>query len=68
VDKLGNYRRIKSFEEAEENKSTTLDFVHFAKITDWKQKIIELSTKHQILSKHTAFLCVEKELVDGRFE
>lgn len=67
MDKLGNYRRIKAFEEAEDNKNSS-DFVYYVKITDWKQKIIELSTKHQILSKHTAFLCAEKELIDGRYE
>lgn len=67
MDKLGNYRRIKVFEQAEEKKNSS-DLVYYVKVTDWKQKIIELSTKHQILSKHTAFLCVEKELIDGRYE
>lgn len=67
MDKLGNYRRIKAFEEAEINKNNS-DFVYYVKITDWKEKIVELSTQHQILSKYTAFLCVEKELLDGRYE
>jgi hypothetical protein len=38
------------------------------KKVDKKQEIIALSTKHQILSKHTAFVCVETELVDGRYQ
>ena len=38
------------------------------KITNKKDDIINLSIKHQILSKYTAFLCVEKELIDGKYE
>ena len=33
-----------------------------------KQAVIDSSIKHQILSKFTAFICVEQELVDGKYE
>ena len=37
-------------------------------MADKKEEVIKLSAQHQILSKYTAFSCVEKELIDGRFE
>lgn len=39
----------------------------YAKVLDKKGEIIKESVKHQILSVHTAFICVEKELIDGRY-
>jgi hypothetical protein len=35
---------------------------------DKKSMIIKESVKHQILSEFTAFICVEKELVDGQYQ
>jgi hypothetical protein len=40
----------------------------YAKKIDIKKEIIELSIKNQILSKHTAFICVEKDLADGKHD
>ena len=37
------------------------------KVVDKKAEIVNLSVKHQVLSEFTAFLCVEKELVDGKY-
>lgn len=37
-------------------------------MADKKKQIVNLSTKHQILSHYTAFICVEKELVDGNYQ
>ena len=38
------------------------------KVVDHKKMIIDASVKYQVLSKYTSFLCVEKELVDGRYQ
>lgn len=42
--------------------------MYYVKVTDKKQEAIQQSVKHQILSEYTAFICVNKELVDGKFE
>ncbi len=42
--------------------------MYYVKVTDKKQEAIKQSVKHQILSEYTAFICVNKELVDGKFE
>ena len=42
--------------------------MYYVKIADKKEEIISESVKHQILSEFTAFLCVEKELIDGKYE
>jgi hypothetical protein len=41
------------------------EFLYSAKVVDTKKLIIEESVKNQILSVHTAFVCVGKNLVDG---
>jgi len=33
-----------------------------------KNQVIRESVKHQILSEFTAFVCVEKELLDGKYQ
>lgn len=58
VDKLGNFKRIRALEEAEASGVAAEEFVYFAKNVDTKKLIVDISTKHQILSKHTAFVCV----------
>ena len=42
--------------------------MYYVKKVDKKAEIISESIKHQILSEFTAFLCVEKELVDGKYQ
>ena len=42
--------------------------MYFVKVFDYEKMIVEASVKHQVLSKYTSFLCVEKQLVDGRYE
>ena len=42
--------------------------MYYVKKVDKKAEIINESIKHQILSEFTAFLCVEKELVDGKYQ
>ena len=42
--------------------------MYYAKNLDKKAQIIRESVKYQILSQLTAFLCVQKELIDGKFE
>ncbi len=42
--------------------------MYYVKKTDKKANIIEQSVKHQILSEFTAFVCVEKQLVDGKYQ
>jgi hypothetical protein len=40
----------------------------YVKKVDKKAEIIEQSVLHQILSEFTAFICVEQELVDGKYQ
>lgn len=42
--------------------------MYFVKNVDKKAKIIEESLKHQILSEFTAFVCIQKELIDGQYQ
>lgn len=42
--------------------------MYYVKKVDYKADAIRESVENQILSQFTAFLCVEKELVDGKFE
>jgi hypothetical protein len=41
--------------------------MYYVKVVDKKAEIIKESVKAQILSEFTAFVCVEKELVDGKY-
>jgi hypothetical protein len=42
--------------------------MYYVKKIDKKADIISQSVEHQILSGFTAFICVEKELVDGKYQ
>ncbi len=42
--------------------------MYYVKKVDKRQQAIDQSVKHQILSEYTAFICVNKELVDGKYE
>ena len=42
--------------------------MYYVKITDKKAEAIKHSVKHQILSEYTAFICVNTELVDGKYQ
>lgn len=42
--------------------------MYYVKVANKKAEIIDLSIKSQILSEYTAFLCVEKELIDGKYQ
>lgn len=69
VDTLANFRRIRALEEAEADPmGEAEDYLYFAKATNKKQQIIDLSLRHQVVSKYTAFLCVEKQLIDGKYQ
>lgn len=41
---------------------------YYVKKMDKRSEIVNLSIKHQILSTETAFLFVEKELIDGKYQ
>ncbi len=68
VDKMGRFRSIKALEESEEAGGNIEEYLYFVKEVDKRKEIIEQSVKHQILSKYTAFVCVEEELVDGKYQ
>ena len=42
--------------------------MYYVKVVDKKAEAIKESVKHQVLSEFTAFVCVEKELVDGKYQ
>ena len=42
--------------------------MYYVKKVDKKTQIISESVKNQILSELTAFICVEKQLVDGKYQ
>lgn len=42
--------------------------MYYVKVVDKKQEAIMHSVKHQVLSEFTAFVCVNKELVDGKYQ
>jgi hypothetical protein len=42
--------------------------MHYVKVVDRKKQAIEESVRSQVLSEFTAFICVEKELVDGKYQ
>ena len=44
------------------------ELMYYVKVTNKKEEIIKNSVQHQVLSEFTAFICVEKELVDGQFQ
>ena len=68
VDRMGHFKRIRLLEDSHKGNGSLEDLMYYVKKVDKKAEIIGESVKHQILSEFTAFLCVEKELVDGRYE
>lgn len=68
VDKMGQFKKIRLLEDSEEKNSNLEDLMYYVKTVDKKKQIVDESVKHQILSKHTAFICVGKELVDGKLQ
>lgn len=44
------------------------DYVYYVKKVDHKAEILKQSVEHQILSQFTAFVCVEKQIVDGKLQ
>ena len=68
MDRMGHFKRIRLLEDSHKNNSSLEDMMYYVKKVDKKAEIISESVKHQILSEFIAFLCVEKELVDGKYE
>ena len=68
VDKMGHLQVVKNLEEAANLGVSLEDRMHYVKVKDYKKEAINESVKHQVLSEFTAFLCVHKKLVDGKYE
>lgn len=68
VDKMAHSKVIKGLEAAAKENKPVEEYMYYVKVVDKKKEAVEQSVKHQILSEYTAFICVNKELVDGRFE
>jgi hypothetical protein len=68
VDKMAHNKIIKNLEvSAKENKPIE-EFMFYVKVVDKKKEAIDHSVKHQILSEYTAFICVNQELIDGKYQ
>lgn len=65
---MGHFKKIRLLEESHKNNSDLQDMMYYVKKVDKKADIISESVRHQILSEFTAFICVEKELVDGQYQ
>ena len=68
VDKMGHFKRIRILEDSHKHNSDLEDMMYYVKKVDKKTEIINESIRNQILSEFTAFICVEKELVDGQYQ
>ena len=68
VDKMAHLKVIKNLEAAAESGVNIEEHMLYVKVKDYKKEAIQESVKHQVLSEFTAFLCVEKKLVDGKYE
>lgn len=68
IDRMGHFKRIRLLEDSNKCNSSIEDMMYYVKVVDKKAEIIKQSVKHQILSEFTAFICVEKELIDGRYQ
>lgn len=46
------------------------EYMHYVKehVVDKKKETINHSVKYQILSEYTAFICVNRELIDGKYQ
>ena len=65
---MGHLQVIKNLEEAANLGTSIEDRMFYVKVKDYKQEAIAESVKHQVLSEFTAFLCVQKKLIDGKYE
>lgn len=65
---MGHFKKIRLLEDSHKNNSDLQDMMYYVKKVDKKAEIISESVRHQILSEFTAFICVEKELVDGQYQ
>lgn len=65
---MGHFKKIRLLEDSHKNNSDLQDMMYYVKKVDKKADIISESVRHQILSEFTAFICVEKELVDGQYQ
>ena len=68
MDKMGHFKKIRLLEDSHRQGTSIEDMMYYVKKVDKKAEIISESVRHQILSEFTAFLCVEKELVDGKYQ
>ena len=68
VDKMAHLKVIRSLEEAAKEGIKIEDQMMYVKVKDYKKEAITQSVRHQVLSEYTAFLCVGKELVDGKYQ
>jgi hypothetical protein len=68
IDKMGHFKSIRILEESLQIDGNLQDQMYFVKVVDKKAEIIKESVKNQILSEFTAFICVEKELIDGQYQ
>jgi hypothetical protein len=57
---MAAFKTISALEDSELNNANTEDYLYYVKKINKKEAIIDKSVKHQILSKHTAFICVEE--------
>jgi hypothetical protein len=60
IDKMAHYRLIKVLEDLEHEDCDILDSIYLAKPIKPKTALVDLSLKHQILSKYTSFISTEK--------
>ena len=65
---MGHFKRIRLLEDSFRNNGNIEESMYYVKNVDKKAEIIKESVTHQILSEFTAFICVEKELVDGQYQ
>lgn len=65
---MGHFKSIRILEDTLANGGDIDDYVYYVKKVDKKAEILKQSVEHQILSQFTAFVCVEKQLVDGKLQ
>lgn len=64
---MGHFKKIRLMEESFANNCQLEDYMFYVKVVDKKAEIVKESVRNQILSEFTAFVCVEQELVDGKY-
>ena len=65
---MGHFKSIRILEDTLANGGDIDDYVYYVKKVDKKAEILKKSVEHQILSQFTAFVCVEKQLIDGKLQ